>query len=228
MMDVKLQPTQSASARVVDENHRPVADAQVFLLVHIKLREDATGLSVARLPVYGPLRTDAAGKFTLPNLVADSSYSVNARHWGYAAAEADFRVETGRKPEVPDLVLMANSLPLAGRVVDAAGKPVAEVEVTIARLIQTPDHATMAQGFRSMRTDRDGRFQFFGLPKGEYRLMATLRKPTGMIDANGRPASKSEAHTRAARGIRQGGSAHHSEGAMKRHARGPFSQESDR
>jgi protocatechuate 3,4-dioxygenase beta subunit len=194
-IDVKLRHTQSAIVRVVDENQQPVADAQVWLLANLKTHEGATGFGVRSLPVCEPLRTDAAGTCTLPHLVVGGSYSVHALHWGYTAAQADFRVEAGRKPEVPDLVLMANTLPLAGRVVDATGKPIAEVEVSIARLMQTPDHHTMAQGVGSTRTDRDGRFHFFGLPKGEYQLLATLSKPTGMTDASGRPASKSEART---------------------------------
>jgi hypothetical protein len=129
----------------------------------------------------------------LPNLVAGGRYTVKAFHWGHTAAEAQFRVDAWRKPEVPELVLLANNLPLAG-VADAAGKPIGGVEVTLDRLVQTPDHKGMGRTYAgAMTTDRDGRFHFYGLPKGDYLLRATLSKPTGKNDAKFWAAAQSAA-----------------------------------
>jgi hypothetical protein len=48
-------------------------------------------------------------------------------------------------------------------------------------------NSTIAGRTQTMRTDKQGRFCFSDLPKGEYRFMATLWKPTGELDKSGAP-----------------------------------------
>jgi RNA polymerase sigma factor (sigma-70 family) len=189
-MDVHLQATQSASARVIDENRQPLANAQVSLLTNIRMVETEKSFSYRPLPVYGPVRTDAAGRFTLPGFVINGSYTVKASARGYAEVENHFRVEAGKNPDVHDLMLLTNELTLGGVVVDPAGNPVGGIEVWI-----QPRNQTVARDTRSLTTEKDGQFRFDGLTRGTYRLMATLWKPTGEIGKDGRPMHKAEART---------------------------------
>jgi hypothetical protein len=43
---------------------------------------------------------------------------------------------------------------------------------------------------RFMDTDKNGRFQFNNLPRGQYRVWAALWTPTGAIDKDGRPVRR--------------------------------------
>jgi Carboxypeptidase regulatory-like domain len=190
-LDVRLQPARPATGRVTDPDGRPVAHASVSLLTNLRLREGAGGFSFRPVPVYGPVRTDAAGNFRLPALAVGGSYTVAASGYGYASVQAHFRVEEGKEPEVPALVLPANRLALVGVVVDPAGNPVGGVEVTAL----PRDPAVAASSSRSLRTGADGRFRFAGLPAGAYRLIVTLWKPTGATDPGGNPVHRMEAHT---------------------------------
>jgi protocatechuate 3,4-dioxygenase beta subunit len=190
-LEVKLQPTHSGTVRVVDEKKRPLASVEVALIAHVRMRETDHGFGVLALPVYGPLRTDADGRIALPPLVADGSYSLEVSARGYAARTTRVRPQAGNALEVPDVVLLANDLTIAGVVLDATGEPVEGAQVSI--LPRNPDLAHTMH--RSMNTPKDGRFHFSGLPKGTYRLIANLWKPTGETDAAGRPVNKSTAST---------------------------------
>jgi Prealbumin-like fold domain len=64
-------------------------------------------------------------------------------------------------------------------------KPIKGVEMRI----QTRNQA-MVNATTTMQTAEDGHFFFSGLPRGEYRLRATIRKAEREIDGNGRPVIK--------------------------------------
>src|SRR5262249_5196946 len=130
-MEVRLQPTQSTRARVINENQQPAANAQVVLYANIRMRESADGFSYRPLPVYGPVPVDVEGRYTLPILVVDGSYTVSASAKGHPAVQTHFRAEAGKDPEVPNLVLLSGGFTLAGVVVDPAGKPLNDIEVWI-------------------------------------------------------------------------------------------------
>jgi hypothetical protein len=85
---------------VIDENEQPLPNAQVSLLANIRMRESGTGFSFRPLPEFGPVPTDAEGKFTLPILVVDGSYTVKASARGFAEVQAHFRVEAGKPLQV--------------------------------------------------------------------------------------------------------------------------------
>jgi hypothetical protein len=189
-MDVKLVPTRTLSARVVDEKSQPLANVRVDLQLNILTSESDNMYTSTTRAVCDPTYTDTAGKFTFPNLVLDGSYTVLAAAPGLAAAKASFRVAADKDPEVSDLVLLTNRLVIMGTVVDPGGTPLEGVQVTI-----MPRNQTLANNHDFMNTEKDGRFHFHGLPKGEYRLLAYLWKKTGALDKDGRPVSKQEAGT---------------------------------
>ena len=120
----------------------------------------------------------------MPLLVINGRCRISASAPGYAAAQTWLRVESDKPPAVPDITLLANNLTIAGVVVDQAGKPLEGIQVWIQLRNSSIAPPTRTQ---SMRTDKEGRFYFSDLPKGEYRFMATLWKPTGELDKNGRP-----------------------------------------
>ncbi|HLN29932.1 MAG TPA: sigma-70 family RNA polymerase sigma factor [Gemmataceae bacterium] len=190
-LDVKLQPTQTALVRVLDEQKRPVANAEVWLDAQIKMRETQNGFSYRSLPVWSPLHSDADGRIVLPPLVVDGSYSLYVSAHGFAEQNVPVRPTAGNPLEVPDVVLMTNKFSLSGVVVDAAGKPVQGTQVTII----PRDSAHTQTMLRFVDTKEDGRYYFSGLPKGSYRLSAILWKPTGETDKSGQPVNKMEART---------------------------------
>ena len=162
----------------------------VTLRANIPFHEHAGVVGYPHLSAHGPLATDAAGKFTLPNLVVGTSYSLEISARGYATRDAHFHVDPDVDPVLSDLMLWANKLALHGVVLDQAGKPVEGLQVKL-----IPNNEALATpGHRWLETKKDGRFQFHHLAKGDYRLIATLWKKTG-DDKNGRPIHKMEANT---------------------------------
>jgi RNA polymerase sigma-70 factor (ECF subfamily) len=96
--------------RVVDEAGRPVAGAL---------------LSIARRTVA----TDAEGRFRSDNLAA-GSVAIVAGAVGYATRGVPgVEIEAGETTRVPDVVLRRRGISLHGRVTDAAGRPVAGVQI---------------------------------------------------------------------------------------------------
>ena len=189
--DVELQPTKSATVRVIDEEKRTVANARVSLTANITMLESGGSSSWLALPVYGPSSTDADGKVTLPVLVIDARYSVNVLARGYAATRASFRVQAGNNPELLDVVLLASGRSLSGVVVDRAGNPLEGVQVQIMPALgKAYPRNQMLTKSDWLDTKKDGRFEFHDLPKVKYRLIATLFKPTGKLDDGGRPVKK--------------------------------------
>lgn len=180
--DVAMQPAHSVQARVLDEQNQPVANASVSLVTHIHLWRRGRMSSFRWVPVFGPVSTSAEGRFTIPLFVINGSYTIQVSAPGYAPAQTHLRVESDKRPAIPDITLLANKLTIAGVIVDQKGKPLEGIEAWIQARNSTIAHST-----QSMRTDKQGRFCFSGLPEGEYRFMATLWGPTGELDKNGAP-----------------------------------------
>jgi RNA polymerase sigma factor (sigma-70 family) len=186
-LDVSVQPAHSVQARVLDEQNQPVAKASVSLAANIFLWRRGNMSSYRPVSVFGPVSTDADGKFALPSFVINCGYTIRVSARGYAAAQTHLRVESDKPPFIPDITLLANKLTIAGIIVDQTGKPLEGIEAWI-----LARNSTIALGPQSMRTDKEGRFCFSDLPKGEYRFIATLWKPTGESDKNGSPKKIAE------------------------------------
>jgi protocatechuate 3,4-dioxygenase beta subunit len=198
VMNIKLEPTQSATVRVVDEKNRPIANARVSLLTNVRLTETPNGgYSFRPIPVGGFTLTDRDGRAALSVLVVDASYTVRVSTPHFATIEHHFRVEAGKNLELPNLVLLATGKTIAGIVVDQAGRPVEGADVQV-----MPRNQALAMTTRrTLKTAKDGKFQFHELPAVEFRLLAKLWKPTGELDKDGRPAHRlegsAEAHVEA-------------------------------
>lgn len=171
------QGTASISGRVTDERGKPVAGADITLML-------VRGISAAA-------QTDSDGVYRFERL-PDGQYTIQARRAGHVHVMlAD---DSGSPPPfwattalVPDqhrdnvnLVLPREGR-IRGRVVDAQGQPVAGVGVNVGRInrgrferqgltiVVVPNGTRATQGGR---TGPDGTYELDGLPAGEVFVQA--------------------------------------------------------
>jgi RNA polymerase sigma factor (sigma-70 family) len=133
--------------------HRPPADENALVRLFA-----AEGTEFGRLVTAAEVKPDGAGRVRVA-LVTPGTY--RATLWlgaGQDASTAPFEVRAGELTLVPEPSFTA--LRLAGRVVDAAGAPVARAMVRLrdGRYDQT------------LPSDADGRFAFEAVPRGRYKL----------------------------------------------------------
>lgn len=172
------------SGVVVDGRGMPVEGAEVFT---------RTGHAVPRSGAFAPRdledridpgpgqllrsrqqRTDAAGRFTLGALV-EGDYLVFATH-----AETQEAASAGRVPAgTEDLRIMLQEatpkLPVAGRVLDLRGNPLAGLRVFVGRRLQLGEDRYLAplRTRGAPVTDPEGRFRFPGMVvRGTYLILS--------------------------------------------------------
>ena len=125
--------------------------------------------------------TDADGRYELTQLPA-GRYQLKARRGGYVEVAYGQRrpFERGRPLELSDRAVLENidfALPpgavVTGRVVDEAGEAVAHVSVSLARR-RYVDGARRLVAESGSATDDRGEFRIFGVPPGEYVIVATF------------------------------------------------------
>ena len=123
--------------------------------------------------------TDAQGRYELSELPA-GSYHLRATRGGYVEVAYGQRrpFEKGRPVEVTDGAVVQNidfALPaggvLTGRVVDEVGEPVAQASVSLARR-RYIDGERKLVGQSGSSTDDRGEFRIFGVPPGDYVMIA--------------------------------------------------------
>ena len=111
-------------------------------------------------------RTDAEGRFAFLDVTPSKGYVVRARHDDYAITSHEDTIDlSGRDAvDIGDLELGRGG-GLKGRVIDADGKPVADVRVAVVWRITNPvgiilaDPDTAPEIEREVRTGDDGRFE---------------------------------------------------------------------
>ena len=152
------------SGTVVDAQGNPVAGATVDCYQY-PLR---TGFGPVEMEVKQHATTDGQGAFEFPTfhgqavvLVAKAGLAPGWRTW-YTAA-----------PEEPQRIVLSASSTLAGVVVDDAGQPVADAEVSVSAALNktTTDFGQpsfvsgkIARGLFSVRTSADGKFRIENFP----------------------------------------------------------------
>lgn len=172
---------------VVDDAGKPVGDASVaatwFGYSPVLSRDDLNSESV---------KTDANGKFTIRGIDPTGECRVTAQK-GSAFTSA-VKIVKGQTSPLTLAISDQHGVKLAGRVVDAAGKPVAGAKLELWRQPWRPDYYEAAServafpAGDDWKTDDDGQFAAPGLrPDGKYRV--TLADPrfetshTAWIDA---------------------------------------------
>jgi hypothetical protein len=139
-----------------------------ILRAHVLLYSSTTGPD--GLPqTYGAL-TNQEGKFTIAQL-SPGRYTASADRVGFvmlpktvSALNFNFALASGDKKEDLNLILTPAGA-IVGRVLDAAGEPVADALV----------RAEGSEGAETAATDEQGRYRIGGLRPGKYRVQASPR-----------------------------------------------------
>ncbi len=168
----------SVAGKVIDEKGQPVPAAQVRLASEGGMRAFTRRGPAAFIGGQGAL-TAADGSFRLRNLTAGRNLAVEASKVGYATAHRPgVTLKTGETVANISLTLK-KGLEARGRIVDAAGKPIAGAEIRVASR-----EGGRGGGFAAGRTQirlmgidagkadatsaPDGTFVVRGLEPGEY------------------------------------------------------------
>ncbi len=163
------------SGRVVDPEGEGIADVPIFV---VPPRADPEALANAAgqlLAHRSPdARTDAGGGFRLANLAPGERMHLIAG--GVERAGTVVKYLEVPLPE-PLRIVLEPGLGITGRVLDDAGRPVAdaELDLTWAEQLKGLDVAAHRPGSKSRRSDLEGRFAFRGLRPGTATLTAWAR-----------------------------------------------------
>lgn len=156
---------------VVDQNGAAVAHARVSVRVRA-----ANNIALSTGAEARQSTADDRGAFRMTGL-ARSPISIMAS--SDAASSEVQKLDLSENPRAEEIILtLAISGTIAGRVVDSAGEPVAEAQVTA-----LPDffgggltEDFLLRGLAAETTDGGGQFKFSGLPEGTYQLRAARSK----------------------------------------------------
>ncbi|HEX8464882.1 MAG TPA: hypothetical protein VF627_09730 [Abditibacterium sp.] len=150
----EAKPPSRLIGRVLDETGRGVAGA----VVGVK----NGNYTYPMLAVSG-----ADGGYELPNLAFDAKLSiVSIERPGYVSAAKPPIARQGAALRAADAVLKRRGARFAGRVVDAAGKPVAGAWVAPLEF----------DAVEPVKTASDGTFSFLDLPAGDFTLLAAQNR----------------------------------------------------
>ena len=161
-VELELEAGMTVKGIVVDPAHAPVAGALVEAAM--MARSDAFPEVVAV--------TGGDGRFTVR--ATPTATLIGARAAGYTASPVRFLFgKAGNSAEV-ELVLGRDGGSVDGLVVDAAGKPAADVAVIIGagKLSGIPGMDHIAPFPALARSDAGGRFHAVGIPAGEQPVQA--------------------------------------------------------
>lgn len=150
------QPEVGAGAvtgRVADARGTPIAGAEVW--------------AVAAREKVGSTRTDADGRFRIADLKEDKDVAIWADAAGFARERRDgLHVFAGRDRDIGTLTLLPGTR-LAGRVVDARGRPVAGASVDLKDYRHVLGHTISSEQTEwTFSADAEGRFATGPLPAG--------------------------------------------------------------
>lgn len=145
------------SGRIVDAAGTPLPGASITL-------EGTT--PATRQVTTEPTRTDADGRFDIRGIPA-GDYQASVTKTGYLARSAPVR------SGMPATIALIKAGAITGRIIDALGEPAARVPVHARRYQYENDgrRTAVAAGV-SDTTDDLGQFRVYGLPAGDYVVLA--------------------------------------------------------
>jgi protocatechuate 3,4-dioxygenase beta subunit len=171
---LRLEPALTLAGRVTDPDDKPVANAQATLMFRTDRMLSAFGT---------PARTDAQGRFEIKGLPPGRPYSVTVSAIGFGQDNENVEAAdtATNRVELETFQLPLANLRLAGMVVDAHDKPVADA------MINTSGGSLNEQPVLTGRTDSKGHFSFEHVCPGPITLTATNpREPqAGHLSAEG-------------------------------------------
>ena len=167
--DLQLQPGATIGGVVVDAlTRRPVAGARIAIA-------DSPGSGIGASEPAGSARSDAKGRFSAAGLLP-GDYEVRAAKAGYLPATLP-RVAASARSAGAAAVALVPAASIAGRVVDAQGKPIAGATVSL-----EPGRGARGRfgpggtGFRAPRGETSTRTG----PDGVFRLDGLAAIPSGV------------------------------------------------
>lgn len=162
---LELEPEVFLEVVVVDGDGDPVAGAAIGVTWR---SSGPFGLGMSRTETPAEARTDEAGRFRKGGFAPGQVVDVSASQEGFAPTSVD-RI---RLPDAsPVRVVLEAGAIVSGRVVDEAGRPVAEAVV----MPEMSDPSSHRLHMLHMQSDEDGRFELGGLPAGPVKLAARTR-----------------------------------------------------
>jgi protocatechuate 3,4-dioxygenase beta subunit len=171
--DILLDRPEELTGYVVDENDRPVVDAQVSIVEGIiRTRKHRERVDYLSWPVSScmDVKTDENGRFTFRNLPAESRVSLRVRKAGLATVQDDYgraRLSPGQS-EVK--LVMPPEASVKGIVRNRAdGRPMPDIRVVAVPMMAWP---SPEEQFRSVAavSAGDGGFRIGGLPAIRYTI----------------------------------------------------------
>jgi hypothetical protein len=158
-LDVQLKPALTIAGRVEGEDGKPLAQAQLYVMIRA-----ANNYDQINDQMFG---TDAQGRFEAGSLPADGRYLVEAIAAGHGQSQRNVEpdTETNRVELEPIVLKLANHV-LAGQVLNENGKPVGGANVQIFGNEQ-PGENTI--------TDAKGQFHF-RVCEGRVNIMASTQE----------------------------------------------------
>ena len=136
-------------------------------------------------------RTDDEGRYSIAQVPA-GDYTLNVRRSGYV--DASFGQVTTRTP--PRRVTVADGVTvgpldfqlwrggvITGRVMDDAGEPAERVTVRAMRQVRVGGQTRISGAAQADQTDDQGHYRLFGLPPGEYLVVAEPGDRRGPVRA---------------------------------------------
>ena len=155
-VEILLDRGFTVTGRVVDEAGTPLGEASVYI-VNVEANELTARSSTRVAP--GNARTGSDGAFSISG-IDPGEFTVTVRRQGFVA----YRKTHHTNSAAPLEIRLERGLTLSG-IVQRAGKPLAEVDVSATTAASGGDH-------QSARTDAHGRFQLHGLIAARYTLHA--------------------------------------------------------
>jgi len=196
-VSIALQRAASIVGRVTDETGAPVAGARVRLARDMGVRAMMRAGSPAALLGRQGVTSGPDGSFRLRRLAPEKNLTLEAGKAGYVPAKR-YGVTLKAGEVVKDVALVVKrGLEARGRVVDAAGQPIAGAEVRVSRPEGGGGQFVFQIGGMGSRekpdasSGADGLFRVGGLEPGEYALAvsregyAPKRVPSVTVQAEG-------------------------------------------
>jgi len=163
-LDIRLAPGVILTGQAVDSNGKGVKGAKIVTTLR-----DSEWHGILASVI---METDDEGKFEMRALPSGYGYGLSARSRGYRIGRIEVRPDDVRDNRVDgiSIVLPRGQFSVSGVVVDANGKPVADVQIWCSGADQI--------GINS-RTDADGQFKADGIFTGKVDVMANVRGDDG-------------------------------------------------
>jgi protocatechuate 3,4-dioxygenase beta subunit len=174
---IELRPAQPATlrGRVVDAEGEPIANAEVGLSLRLTATHNSEPWRFFNSRVKLP-RTDAEGRFMIPDLHVGSRVAVYVNKSGYAGVwSQQFKLEKSGEYPIPDMELPVGTAKISGRVVDERDQPVGGAQVALVDL-----------GPIVVTSELDGHFRFDSIGDRRYpiRVVSEEGEWHGEVAAN--------------------------------------------